>query len=352
MDLQIPFKQKRKNNILFLKYKNEIKNMNKSKKDYFYYQNLNKINTNTNTNENQKNKASNITWANSIKSFKNYNITPLNLKKNDLRRSFKDTNEKPKFSSKLCCLKYYLSFSKPGIGKKTLHNIYDDLDKIQNKIESYEQIEKNKSNDINEKNASGDYINEYKRIINTPQFSHRKRYIDTFISLCGRNEKYKHEFSRIKNMFGTRSNLFEKREIIKNMIKKNELNNKSINIFSVPKAKIKLYFPSIDNKRKKNKSFNKNKLKGKSLSRTNFESNLINLHKINKIKTNAIMDKLLFNKMKSINNKKNDAINEYKSKVDRDLESIDNLVKELYKNNLYEKKFEKNTKEILGKILK
>ena len=32
-----------KNIILFLKYKNEIKNMNKSKKDYLYYQNLNKV---------------------------------------------------------------------------------------------------------------------------------------------------------------------------------------------------------------------------------------------------------------------------------------------------------------------
>ena len=350
MDLQIPFKQMSKNNILFLKYKNEIKNMNKSKKDYLYYQNLNKINTNTN--ENQKNKASNITWVNSMKSFKNCNITPLNLKKNYLRRSLKDINEKPKFSSELCCLKYYLSFSKPGIGKKTLHNIYEDLDKIQNKITSYEQIEENKSNKVNEKNASRVYINEYKKIINTPQFSHRKRYINTFISLCGRNEKYKHEFSKIKNLFGTRSNLFEKREIIKNMIKENDLNNKSINIFSVPNKKIKLYFPSINNKRKKNKSFNKNKLKGKSLSKTNFGSNLFNLNMINKMKINTMIDKLLFNKMKSINSKKNDSLNENKSKLDRDLESIDNLVKELYKNNDYEKKFEKNKKEILEKILK
>ena len=350
MDLQIPFKQMSKNNILFLKYKNEIKNMNKSKKDYLFYQNLNKIITNAN--ENQKNKASNITWVNSMKSFKNCNITPLNLKKNYLRRSLKDINEKPKFSSELCCLKYYLSFSKPGIGKKTLHNIYEDLDKIQNKITSYEQIEENKSNKVNEKNASRDYINEYKKIINTPQFSHRKRYINTFISLCGRNEKYKHEFSKIKNLFGTRSNLFEKREIIKNMIKENDLNNKSINIFSVPNKKIKLYFPSINNKRKKNKSFNKNKLKGKSLSKTNFGSNLFNLNMINKMKINTMIDKLLFNKMKSINSKKNDSLNENKSKVDRDLESIDNLVKELYKNNDYKKKFEKNKKEILEKILK
>jgi hypothetical protein len=350
MDLQIPFKQMSKNNILFLKYKNEIKNMNKSKKDYLFYQNLNKIITNAN--ENQNNKASNITWANSMKSFKNCNITPLNLKKNYLRRSLKDINEKPKFSSELCCLKYYLSFSKPGIGKKTLHNIYEDLDKIQNKITSYEQIEENKSNKVNEKNASRDYINEYKKIINTPQFSHRKRYINTFISLCGRNEKYKHEFSKIKNLFGTRSNLFEKREIIKNMIKENDLNNKSINIFSVPNKKIKLYFPSINNKRKKNKSFNKNKLKGKSLSKTNFGSNLFNLNMINKMKINTMIDKLLFNKMKSINSKKNDSLNENKSKLDRDLESIDNLVKELYKNNDYEKKFEKNKKEILEKILK
>ena len=350
MDLQIPFKQMSKNNILFLKYKNEIKNMNKSKKDYLFYQNLNKIITNAN--ENQKNKASNINWANSMKSFKNCNITPLNLKKNYLRRSLKDINEKPKFSSELCCLKYYLSFSKPGIGKKTLHNIYEDLDKIQNKITSYEQIEENKSNKVNEKNASRVYINEYKKIINTPQFSHRKRYINTFISLCGRNEKYKHEFSKIKNLFGTRSNLFEKREIIKNMIKENDLNNKSINIFSVPNKKIKLYFPSINNKRKKNKSFNKNKLKGKSLSKTNFGSNLFNLNMINKMKINTMIDKLLFNKMKSINSKKNDSLNENKSKVDRDLESIDNLVKELYKNNDYEKKFEKNKKEILEKILK
>ena len=350
MDLQIPFKQMSKNNILFLKYKNEIKNMNKSKKDYLFYQNLNKIITNAN--ENQKNKASNITWVNSMKSFKNCNITPLNLKKNYLRRSLKDINEKPKFSSELCCLKYYLSFSKPGIGKKTLHNIYEDLDKIQNKITSYEQIEENKSNKVNENNTSRDYINEYKKIINTPQFSHRKRYINTFISLCGRNEKYKHEFSKIKNLFGTRSNLFEKREIIKNMIKENDLNNKSINIFSVPNKKIKLYFPSINNKRKKNKSFNKNKLKGKSLSKTNFGSNLFNLNMINKMKINTMIDKLLFNKMKSINSKKNDSLNENKSKVDRDLESIDNLVKELYKNNDYEKKFEKNKKEILEKILK
>ena len=350
MDLQIPFKQMSKNNILFLKYKNEIKNMNKSKKDYLFYQNLNKIITNAN--ENQKNKASNITWVNSMKSFKNCNITPLNLKKNYLRRSLKDINEKPKFSSELCCLKYYLSFSKPGIGKKTLHNIYEDLDKIQNKITSYEQIEENKSNKVNEKNASRVYINEYKKIINTPQFSHRKRYINTFISLCGRNEKYKHEFSKIKNLFGTRSNLFEKREIIKNMIKENDLNNKSINIFSVPNKKIKLYFPSINNKRKKNKSFNKNKLKGKSLSKTNFGSNLFNLNMINKMKINTMIDKLLFNKMKSINSKKNDSLNENKSKLDRDLESIDNLVKELYKNNDYEKKFEKNKKEILEKILK
>ena len=350
MDLQIPFKQMSKNNILFLKYKNEIKNMNKSKKDYLFYQNLNKIITNAN--ENQKNKASNITWVNSMKSFKNCNITPLNLKKNYLRRSLKDINEKPKFSSELCCLKYYLSFSKPGIGKKTLHNIYEDLDKIQNKITSYEQIEENKSNKVNENNTSRDYINEYKKIINTPQFSHRKRYINTFISLCGRNEKYKHEFSKIKNLFGTRSNLFEKREIIKNMIKENDLNNKSINIFSVPNKKIKLYFPSINNKRKKNKSFNKNKLKGKSLSKTNFGSNLFNLNMINKMKINTMIDKLLFNKMKSINSKKNDSLNENKSKLDRDLESIDNLVKELYKNNDYEKKFEKNKKEILEKILK
>ena len=352
MDLQIPFKQKHKNNILFLKYKNEIKNMNKSQKDYLYYQNQNKINTNSNTNENQKNKVSNIAWVNGIKSFKNYNITPLNLKKNDLKRNLKDMNEKPKFSSELCCLKYYLSFSKPGIGKKALHNIHDDLDKIHNKIESYEKIKENKSNEVNEKNASRDYINEYKRIINTPQFSHRKRYIDTFISLCGRNEKYKYQFLRIKNLFGTRSNLFEKREIIKNMIKKKELNNKSINIFSVPKKNLKLYFPSISNKRKKNKSFNKNKLKGKSLSRTNFENNLINHNIINKIKINSMIDKLLFNKMKSINSKKNDSMIENKSKVDRDLERIDNLIKELYKNNYYEKKFEKNKKEILGKILK
>ena len=240
MDLQIPFKQMSKNNILFLKYKNEIKNMNKSKKDYLFYQNLNKIITNAN--ENQKNKASNITWVNSMKSFKNCNITPLNLKKNNLRRNLKNITEKPKFSSELCYLKYYLSFSKPGIGKKTLHNIYEDLDKIQNKITSYEQIEENKSNKVNEKNASRVYINEYKKIINTPQFSHRKRYINTFISLCGRNEKYKHEFSKIKNLFGTRSNLFEKREIIKNMIKENDLNNKSINIFSVPKKKLKIIF--------------------------------------------------------------------------------------------------------------
>ena len=324
--------------------------MNKSKKDYLFYQNLNKIITNAN--ENQKNKASNITWVNSMKSFKNCNITPLNLKKNYLRRSLKDINEKPKFSSELCCLKYYLSFSKPGIGKKTLHNIYEDLDKIQNKITSYEQIEENKSNKVNENNTSRDYINEYKKIINTPQFSHRKRYINTFISLCGRNEKYKYEFSKIKNLFGTRSNLFEKREIIKNMIKENDLNNKSINIFSVPNKKIKLYFPSINNKRKKNKSFNKNKLKGKSLSKTNFGSNLFNLNMINKMKINTMIDKLLFNKMKSINSKKNDSLNENKSKLDRDLESIDNLVKELYKNNDYEKKFEKNKKEILEKILK
>ena len=340
MDLQIPLKQKRKNNILFLKYKNEIKNMNKSKKDYLYYQNLNK----NNTDENQKNKASNITWVNSTKSFKNYNITPLNLKKNDLRRSLKSISEKPKFSSELCFLKYYLSFSKPGIGKKTLHNIHEHLDKIQNKIESYEQIEEKKTNEIKEKNVDRDYINEYKRIINTPQFSHRKRYIDTFISLYGKNEKYKHEFSRIKNLFGTRSNLFEKRAIIKNLIKKEELNNKTINIFSFPKKKIKLYFPSVDNKGKKNKSLFRNKMKRKSFSKTNFKTNLINLNLVNKIK-NTMIDNLLLNNMKSTNNKKKDIVN-------KDLENIDNLVKELYKNNYYEKKFEKNKKEILEKILK
>lgn len=342
MDIQIPFKQKHKNNILFLKYKNEIKNMNKSKNDYLYYQNQNK----NDSNENQKNKAfNNITWVNSIKSFNDCNISQLNQQKNDLRRSLKNIDKKPKFSSELCYLKYYLSFSKPGIGKKSLHNIYEDLDKIQNKIKSYEQNEENKINKENEKNVSRNYINEYKRIINTPKFSHRKRYIDTFISLCGKNEKYKEDCSRIKNLFGTRSNLFERKEIIKNMIKKKELNNKTINIFSVPKTKIKLYFPSIDNKRKKNKSFNRNRLKGKSFSKANFESNLINLKMIHKIKKNKMIDKLLFNRMKTINHKKKDIVN-------KELENLDNLVKELYKNNNYEKKFEKNKKEILKKILK
>ena len=113
-------------------------------------------------------------------------------------------------------------------------------------------------------------------IVNIPDYLHQKDNIDNFLGLCGTYEKYNYEFSKIKNLFGTKINLFEKRNLIKNIIKNKELNNKTINNFSLPKKKIKKFFndfpkihdKNINNKINKTKSYDK-----KNFILNNFKKN-------------------------------------------------------------------------------
>ena len=124
-------------------------------------------------------------------------------------------------------------------------------------------------------------------IINIPDFSSKKENIDSFLGLCGIYEKYNYEFSKIKNIFGTKINLFEKKEIIKNIIKNKELNNKSINNPSHHKNNFKLFFPKIINKKNKynkmnkTKSFDKKKFILKNFSKNSTMNLFSNIDKIN-----------------------------------------------------------------------
>ena len=168
--------------------------------------------------------------------------------------------------------------------------------KFKKKIDNFEENEKNKMNDYEKRNKNNEKLIENKMVINIPDYSNKKENIDNFLRLCGTYEKYNYEFSKIKNLFGTKINLFEKRDIIKNYMDNMRISNKTTSNFSCPKKKLKLFFPKIDNKSinktinkyKKintNKSFNKNKIKIKSNSNRNIRFVFKGLNEIsNKIK--------------------------------------------------------------------
>lgn len=295
--------EKNQKDIIFQKYKNELINFDKIKKNYLI--SLNKFNISEDKKIQNINQASidNINTSKTNKTLlsnhSNNNTNPLNLKKIKLHRIIKENKnkiKKPKFNSQLSSLKYYLLYSEPGVGKKSLQNIYEDLDKIQKKIDNFEENEKNKMNDYEKRNKNNEKLIENKMVINIPDYSNKKENIDNFLRLCGTYEKYNYEFSKIKNLFGTKINLFEKRDIIKNYMDNMRISNKTTSNFSCPKKKLKLFFPKIDNKSinktinkyKKintNKSFNKNKIKIKSNSNRNIRLVFKGLNEIsNKIK--------------------------------------------------------------------
>ena len=180
------------------------------------------------------------------------NINKMNLKKIKLSKFIKKNKnkiKKPKFNSQLSSLKYYLLYSEPGVGKKSLQSIYEDLDNIQKKIDNYEENEKNKMNDYEKRTKDGDDSNENKMVINIPDYeSIGKSNIENFLGLCGTYQKYNYEFSKIKNLFGTKINLFEKRKIIKDYLNNMKLNNKTTSNYSCPKKKFKSFFPKINNR--------------------------------------------------------------------------------------------------------
>ena len=295
--------EKSQKDIIFQKYKNELINFDKIKKNYLI--SLNKFNISEDKKMQYINQASidNINTSKTSKTLlsnhSNKNTNPLNLKKIKLHRIIKENKnkiKKYKFNKQLSSLKYYLLYSEPGVGKKSLQNIYDDLDKIQKKIDNFEENEKNKMNDYEKRNKKNENLIENKMVINIPDYSNQKKNIDNFLKLCGTYEKYNYEFSKIKNLFGTKINLFEKRDIIKNYMDNMKISNKTTSNFSCPKKKLKLFFPKIDNKSinksinkyKKintNKSFYKNKIKIKSNSNRNIRLLFKGLNEIsNKIK--------------------------------------------------------------------
>ena len=146
------------------------------------------------------------------------------------------------------------------------------------------------------RNENNKNLNDNKMVINIPDYSNKKDNIDSFLGLCGTYEKYNYEFSKIKNLFGTKINLFEKKELIKNIIKNKELNNKTITNFSHPKNNFKLLFPAINNKKYKynkifkNKSYDKKKFNIKHNLKSNIGIFFNNIDKI-KIYKNSLSKK-------------------------------------------------------------
>ena len=242
---------------LFQEYKNQLINYDKFKKKYLLSSNKNNIS------EEKKNQFINISSIKNINKPQKYHFEKsFNLKKIKLNRIIKDNKSKlkmPKFNSEISSLKYYLLYSEPGISKKSLENIHDDLDEIQKKINNFDKKEENKINN-NDKITKNMHIDNDKMVVNIPDYnSNKKNIINSFLGLCGTYEKYNYEFSRIKNLFGTKINLFEKKDIIKNIIKNKELNNKTINNYSIGKKNLKQFFPLFPKINSKNDKINKTK---------------------------------------------------------------------------------------------
>ena len=318
------------NTLLELKKKNKPMNLNYLSPQDIY-------------SEEQKNQISkdviNRTKKNN-KDFTFYKSGPLNLKKIKLKSLNKENKHrqkigKQKFTSQLSSLKYYLLFSEPGIGKKSLQNIYEDLDNIEKKIDTYEENEEIKVNNFEKMSRNYENLIENKMIVNIPDFSIKTKNFDGFLGFCGTYDKYNHDMSKIKNLFGTKINLLEKKQIIKNMLKNNELNSNTIYNYSQPKKKLKLFYPSINNNInithifKENKSFDKNKINKNFFNRNNKIINPNNLKIINFSKKNTrTNDDLILNKINKLNRQHNNIIN-------KTVNNFDYIIKEhINKNNV------------------
>jgi hypothetical protein len=295
----------------------EIKNKNK-------LINLNYLSPQDKYSEEQKNQMT-IDAFNKVKKNNNKNSTfsgPLNLKKIKLKSLNKENKHRQKikrlkFTSQLSSLKYYLLYSQPGIGKKSLQNIYEDLDNIEKKIDNYEENEEIKINNFEKMSRNYENLIENKMIVNIPDFSSKNKNFDGFLGFCGTYDKYNHDMSKIKNLFGTKINLLEKKQIIKNMLKNNELNSNTINNYYLPKKKLKLFYPSISNKNnnnthifKENKSFDKSKINKNFFNRNNKIINPNNLKGINfSKKYTRTNDEIILNRIKNLNKQQNNIIN-------------------------------------------
>jgi hypothetical protein len=295
----------------------EIKNKNK-------LINLNYLSPQDKYSEEQKNQMT-IDAFNKVKKNNNKNSTfsgPLNLKKIKLKSLNKENKHRQKikrlkFTSQLSSLKYYLLYSQPGIGKKSLQNIYEDLDNIEKKIDNYEENEEIKINNFEKMSRNYENLIENKMIVNIPDFSSKNKNFDGFLGFCGTYDKYNHDMSKIKNLFGTKINLLEKKQIIKNMLKNNELNSNTINNYYLPKKKLKLFYPSISNKNnnnthifKENKSFDKSKINKNFFNRNNKGTNPNNLKGINfSKKYTRTNDEIILNRIKNLNKQQNNIIN-------------------------------------------
>lgn len=280
--------EKEPKDLLFQKYKNELMNFDKVKKNYLV--SLKKFNISEEKKLQIFNQGTSLDTINKSKNNKtllsshNYNYNhnrnhnhsnKMNHKKIKLNRLInKNKIKKPKFNSQLSSLKYYLLYSEPGVGKKSLQSIYEDLDQIQKNIDNFEENEKNKMNDYEKSQKNDENLNENKMVINIPDYASNKvkgANIDNFLGLCGTYQKYNYEFSKIKNLFGTKINLFEKRNIIKDYMKNMKLSNKTTSNSSCPKNKFKTLFPNINNQSmNKYKKINNNK-SIKNISKNSFK---------------------------------------------------------------------------------
>ena len=354
-------KEKIPKDFLFSKYKNHLKkNDNPKPKQLFYMKNFNDSKINKIQINNKISYDNSSITNNKNLNLSNHSKTPLNMKVKNISRIayLKKLNpkiKKPKFTSQLTSLKYYLLYSKAGIGKKSLQNIYEDLDDIQKKIINYEENEERIIKTYKNLNTSNNQNNENKMVVNNPELSFKKKNLNSFLNLYGHFEKSQ-EFSKIRNLFGVRINLFEKREIIKKFMKNKELGNKTASNFNDINKKLKTFFPSIDNKNSKSKNKKENKSFDSDLFKVDHKSKRNNINNLNDIyriisknylikKKNYTMDnKIFYNRNEKINKKGQYIIN-------KTLENIDNMVKKLY-NEENEKNFEKNYKKIYRRIMK
>ena len=310
MNLEITsINNKKSNDILSSNQNNKLMNLDKQKPGYLY------------TSEESKRHLNDFNSINNISTLKNkkLNLTihtneSLDLKKINLSRIIKgkknNSRLKKPVRSQLFSLKYYLLYSKPGVGKQNLQNIYEDLDNIQKNIDTYEKKEEeNKVNICENNNINNNDIDEHKMVVNIPDFSDENKNLSGALSLCRHYEKYNREFLKIKNLFGTKINLFEKKEIIKKYIINKELNNKTLENFSHKKKKLRLFFPKIQNEKnninrsnKRTNSFNY-KVKMNNVILRNINKNFINLNKnsaipnlLNKKKSNTVKFKVIKSK--------------------------------------------------------
>lgn len=217
-----------KNDEIFIAFRNELLKINRRENDCPYYTQKNPIKI---IQTKLKNEISKLEY-----------IEENNRKKNNF-----EINKNLHKST----LKYYLKYKEPGIAKKSLLYIYKDFDNIQKSIDIYENKLKEKESmpylifnkDINKniKKAKSN-IHNHSLIINIPDLNIINEKLTGF---CRAYEHFRDDCYKIKNIFNTKVNIYERQNIIKNTIKVNSCFNNSYDCRNNKSSLSITHFPEI-----------------------------------------------------------------------------------------------------------